>query len=164
MNEVSPIQWAIRPLQRYAVFGGRAPRAEYWWFYLGTMIISVVLGLVDKMLGTQDMIGTAFSLAVLVPWLAVSVRRLHDIDRSGWWLLGFVGGFGLFALVAGLSAVGGFAGAKTATGFTSLIVGSLIFLALSVTLLVFMILPGTDGPNRYGADPYGPDHLEEVFA
>ena len=67
MSNPSPVEWALRPFKRYADFKGRAPRAEYWWFYLAT-------------------------------------------------------------------------------------------------LFVFMVLPGTPGPNRYGGDPYGPDQLEEIFA
>lgn len=79
-------------LKKYAEFGGRATRQEYWMFQLYSIIISVVLSIVANMkLGP---ISTLFSLlyiiyalAVLIPTLAVSVRRLHDTDHSGWWLL-----------------------------------------------------------------------------
>lgn len=70
----------------YANFNGRASRSEYWWFALFYVIVAVVLGIVDAMLGMQ-ILGTIFGLAVLIPSLAVGVRRLHDVGRSGWWIL-----------------------------------------------------------------------------
>ena len=66
---------------KYATFDGRAPRSEYWWFVLFTFLASVATGMVSQMLSGL------FSLAVLLPSLAVGVRRLHDIDKSGWFLL-----------------------------------------------------------------------------
>ena len=84
MQDLSPIEWAVRPIKKYAVFSGRAPRAEYWWYYLGTIIIGIPLRLFDQMLGTNHALTSIFNLALLVPWLAVTVRRLHDTDRSGW--------------------------------------------------------------------------------
>ncbi|HWU84642.1 MAG TPA: DUF805 domain-containing protein [Rhodocyclaceae bacterium] len=66
---------------KYADFNGRATRSEFWWWVLFTFIVSLVLGFVSHMLSS------VFSLAVLIPSLAVGARRLHDIDRSGWWQL-----------------------------------------------------------------------------
>jgi len=90
---MSPIDWATRPLQKYVDFSGRAPRAEYWWFYLLTIIVVVVTMIVDSLVGS-DFGGTGYGmvtalagLALLLPSLGVSIRRLHDTDRSGWWLL-----------------------------------------------------------------------------
>jgi|SRR6185369_3820117 uncharacterized membrane protein YhaH (DUF805 family) len=166
MQELNPFEWAALPLKKFAIFSGRAPRAEYWWFYLGTVIVSFVFKLIDKMLGTDDVIGGIVSLGLLIPSIAVTVRRLHDTDRSGWWLLAFVGAIALLVFLATLgrldSALGN--GASTAASFTTAIVAILIVLGGGVTLLVFMVLPGTEGPNSYGPDPYGPDSLEEVFA
>lgn len=83
------MNWFMAVLQKYAVFSGRAQRAEYWYFALFYLIIYVVLATVDSLLGMSEigLLSTLFSLAVLVPSLAVSVRRLHDTDRSGWWFL-----------------------------------------------------------------------------
>lgn len=166
MDDLSPLDWAMRPLKKYATFSGRAPRAEYWWYYLATVIISIPLRLFDSLLGSGAL-SMIFNLAVFLPWLAVTVRRLHDTDRSGWWLLLFglaiLAFFAVIGLLAGLGA-SGVVSASTATSFTTLIVGVLAVLAAAVTLLVLMVLPGTEGPNRYGPDPYGPDQLEEVFA
>lgn len=77
----------------YVNFSGRASRSEYWLFYLFTIIAGIVMVIIDAAVGTYDaktgygLLNTVFSLAVLVPGLAVSVRRLHDLNKSGWWLL-----------------------------------------------------------------------------
>jgi uncharacterized membrane protein YhaH (DUF805 family) len=169
--DIGPIDWALKPVKSYAQFRGRAPRAEYWWFYLGTVIVGIVLGLIDRMFGTKGALADLANLALLLPWISVTVRRLHDTDRSGGWLLAFVGAFVLIivmAAISGMAALGGALGASagppTAAAFTGLIVAVLLVLGASVTFLVLMVLPGTEGPNRYGPDPYGPDSLEEVFA
>ena len=86
------MNWYLTVLKKYATFSGRAQRAEYWYFVLFSTIISFVLILLDIMLGTSDSNGTGllsgiYSLAVFIPTLAVSVRRLHDIGKKGWWLL-----------------------------------------------------------------------------
>ena len=66
---------------KYATFEGRATRSEYWWFVLFTWLVSLATGMVNETLSGL------FSLAVLLPSLAVGARRLHDIDKSGWFLL-----------------------------------------------------------------------------
>ncbi|MBL0371504.1 DUF805 domain-containing protein [Rhizobium sp. KVB221] len=71
---------------KYADFGGRASRSEFWWYVLFVIIASVVLGIVDNLIGIP-LVGLLFSLATLIPGLAVSIRRLHDKDKSGWWIL-----------------------------------------------------------------------------
>ncbi len=70
----------------YADFEGRARRTEYWMFVLVNFIIAVVLGLIGRVIHLP-VISTLYALAVLVPGIAVGVRRLHDTGRSGWWLL-----------------------------------------------------------------------------
>lgn len=103
-------------LSKYATFSGRAPRSEYWWWFLFVLLVSLVLAFVDVILfGDLQVLGTLFGLAVLLPGLAVSVRRLHDIDKSGWWVL-----------IAFVPVIG------------------------VIALLVFFVMPGTDGPNRFG--------------
>lgn len=81
------MNWYIEVLQKYAVFGGRARRKEYWMFCLFNIIIAVVLGFVEGLVGSQGVVGILYSLAVLIPGIAVTVRRLHDTDHSAWWLL-----------------------------------------------------------------------------
>jgi len=75
-------------LQKYAVFEGRARRSEYWYFVLVNFLISLVLSLIDGALGLMTFgISTVYSLAVLVPTIAVAVRRMHDVGKSGWFVL-----------------------------------------------------------------------------
>ena len=71
---------------KYATFSGRAPRSEFWFFILFGIIVQVVGEIIDK--ATDSLIvGAIIALVLLLPTIAVSVRRLHDIDRTGWWYL-----------------------------------------------------------------------------
>lgn len=79
-------------MQKYADFSGRARRSEYWFWVLFYVIVQAIASIIDNILGTRNSSGTGLvttiaSLALLVPWLAVSARRLHDTGRSGWWTL-----------------------------------------------------------------------------
>src|SRR5436190_18099988 len=88
------MRWYIKVLQNYAVFSGRARRSEYWYFVLFNMIFAIVAAIIDNILGlTFNMPGfnygyiyMLYSLFVLIPGLAVLVRRLHDVGKSGWWI------------------------------------------------------------------------------
>jgi uncharacterized membrane protein YhaH (DUF805 family) len=99
------MSWYLEVLKKYAVFNGRARRKEYWMFCLFNMIISIALGVVAGLIGMVAGINLSFltaiySLAVLIPCITVSVRRLHDTNRSGWWLLIILVPFiGLIALL-----------------------------------------------------------------
>jgi len=82
--------------KRYAQFSGRARRKEFWMFTLFSFVISLVLGILDRLFGLDfenngvssgGVLETIFGLAVLIPSLAVAIRRLHDGGRSGWWIL-----------------------------------------------------------------------------
>jgi uncharacterized membrane protein YhaH (DUF805 family) len=137
---MSPIAWAVRPLKRYADFSGRSPRAEYWWFVLFEWLAIAALFLLSVAVAggskeTNPLFGAFIVpfvigfLGLIIPNIAVQVRRLHDQDRSGWFILLFM-----------IPYVGGLIG------------------------FVFMLIPGTSGPNRFGPDPYEDDYLEEVFA
>ena len=108
----------LATLKKYADFNGRARRTEYWLFVLFSMVIAMVLGVVDYVLGTPGIIGLIFALAILIPSIAVGVRRLHDTDRNGWWLL-----------IAFIPIIG------------------------TIALLIFLLLDGTPGDNRFGANP-----------
>ncbi len=86
------MSWYLEVLKQYAVFSGRARRKEYWFFFLFNILIAFVLGVIDGLIGTftetgVGILGTLYSLAVFIPGIAVSVRRLHDTNRSAWWLL-----------------------------------------------------------------------------
>ena len=118
------MSWYLEAFKKYAVFSGRSRRKEYWYFVLFNIIVGIVLGLIDTLLGTRGsyagagLLSGIYGLAVLSPSLAVTVRRLHDIDRSGWWIL-----IGLVPLLG------------------------------AIVLLVFAVMDGTPGNNRYGRNP-----------
>ncbi|MCA0956273.1 DUF805 domain-containing protein [Mameliella sediminis] len=70
----------------YINFEGRSNRGEYWWAALGLLLIGLVTGVIDAMIG-MPIVNPLFSLITLIPGIAIGVRRLHDIDKSGWWYL-----------------------------------------------------------------------------
>ncbi len=120
------MNWYLKVLKKYAVFEGRAQRAEYWYFILFTILISIVLAFIDMGTGTFNqetgfgVISGIYSLAVLIPTIAVGVRRLHDTNRTGWWIL-----IGLIPLI----------------GF--------------IVLLVFFVMDSDPSANEYGENPKG---------
>lgn len=87
------MQWYVLAFKKYAVFDGRSRRKEYWFFCLFNLLASVALAMVDSFTGMFNaetgvgLLGALYSLAVIVPGIAVTMRRLHDTGRSGWWIL-----------------------------------------------------------------------------
>ena len=80
------MKWYLKVVRdNYANFNGRASRQEYWMFFLFNIIFAIVAGFVDGFLGL-GFLSLLYSVAVLIPSLAVGVRRLHDVNKSGWWL------------------------------------------------------------------------------
>ena len=170
------MEWMLMPLKRYAQFSGRARRKEYWMYTLLIIIASVICLVLDNMLGLNKIFGGSpgtpaasqmgvlrliLTLGTFIPSLAVSVRRLHDTNRTGWWLLVFLVPYALgIALLAYGAATGQF-GLLAIAGILSL-----IGFILAIVLLVFMCLPGTSGANDYGPDPLDPSGAElgEVFS
>lgn len=138
--------------QKYVTFSGRAARSEYWWFQLFLISLAVVYGLLVGFLagflsrnqggGPSALviafiaIGAIMGFALLLPLISLQVRRFHDRNISGWWYLGL--------------AVLGF------IPYVGFITGIVIF--------VINVLPGTEGPNKFGADPLRPDARAAVFA
>ncbi len=119
----------------YANFMGRARRSEFWYYVLANIIISIIIGIIEKMLGLGTyesnqfgfqaqggILSNIYTLAVFLPGLAVSIRRLHDTGKSGWTIL-----LGLIPLV----------------GF--------------IILLVYFATEGDSGSNEYGVDPKNPE-------
>ncbi len=80
------MKYYIKVLKNYATFKGRARRSEYWYFVLFNLIFSIALNLVDAAIGSE-LINALYSFIVLIPSIAVGVRRMHDVDKSGWFIL-----------------------------------------------------------------------------
>ena len=120
------MDWYLSVLKKYAVFTGRAQRAEYWYFILFNVLAMILLLVVDIIPGIFSSrlpvvcADGLYYLGVLVPSVAVSVRRLHDTGRSGWWLL-----IGLIPVLGGL------------------------------ILLFFTVQDSKPGSNEYGLNPKG---------
>ena len=124
----------FEPLKKYAQFSGRARRSEFWLFALFIFIVEIVyvvlLGAVGGFSSTHSTpnglamavmgLFSLLFLGIIIPSLAVTFRRLHDTDRSAWWLL-----------ISFIPGIGG------------------------LVLLIFYLLPGTNGPNKFGPDPKG---------
>lgn len=82
------MNYYIEALKNYAVFTGRATRKQYWMFILFHLIIVFVLSIIDGLIGGEmNILTTIYGLAVLLPSVGIAIRRLHDTNRSGWWLL-----------------------------------------------------------------------------
>ncbi|MBL6660255.1 MAG: DUF805 domain-containing protein [Crocinitomicaceae bacterium] len=80
------MNWYLKVLKQYADFNGRARRSEYWYFALFNVLISLGMGIISGLLNLP-FLGTLYSLAVLIPGIAVAVRRMHDVGKSGWFIL-----------------------------------------------------------------------------
>jgi uncharacterized membrane protein YhaH (DUF805 family) len=150
------MEWMLMPYKRYAEFDGRSRRMEYWMFTLFSLIVMVLcLGLMfagglslseletnpdgSAEFGFTFWIGAAilvvFALGTIIPSIALTIRRFHDRDMSGWWYLGF-------AVLSAIPYIGNIA---------------------SIVNLVIMALPGTAGANRFGEDPLDPTSAD-VFS
>jgi uncharacterized membrane protein YhaH (DUF805 family) len=79
--------WKTIVTERYAKFDGRAGRAEYWWFWLANIIAYILLAILLQVATIFVVLLIGFWLAIIVPSIAVSIRRLHDTNKSGWFLL-----------------------------------------------------------------------------
>ncbi|MFM8908319.1 MAG: DUF805 domain-containing protein, partial [Actinomycetota bacterium] len=157
MSFVAAIQSGFR---NYARFRGRASRSEFWWFSLFTLIVQLATS-------GSEVIGGLVSLALLLPGLAVHVRRLHDTDRRGWWVLwpalAFGTALGVFIVFAVSTAFDiinpdewdpqtAFEGAS---GITLAIIGAALLAGIvtSVMNLVFLVQRSDVDANRFGPPP-----------
>jgi uncharacterized membrane protein YhaH (DUF805 family) len=105
--EGDTLNWYLAVLKNYAGFDGRARRTEYWMFFLINIIIVIVLNVIGMAVKAGAFVGDIYGLALLIPSLAVGVRRLHDSGRSGWWLLiGLIPLIGTIILIVFLATEG----------------------------------------------------------
>jgi uncharacterized membrane protein YhaH (DUF805 family) len=106
------IQTAVKTcFSKYATFSGRASRSEYWFFYLFTIIASIVTWVIDTMLlgySAEDTgaISLIFQIIIILPSIAVGARRLHDIGKSGWWQLLILTIIGIILLIVWFATIG----------------------------------------------------------
>lgn len=124
-DDLSPFQWYIAVLQKYALFQGRARRREFWYFHLFNALFIIGLSILDSILfgisiTEYGLFYSIYILGVFIPSLAVAVRRLHDVEKSGW-----------FLFIILLPIIG------------------------AIWYFILMVSEGTGGENKYGADPKG---------
>lgn len=145
-------------INKYVTFSGRASRSEYWYFSLFCLLLGLATGVIDMAIfGLERELSPVNSLtflALLLPGLAVSVRRLHDTNRSGWWMGGFCLGF--LALLVLLVVIGMIVTENPVNPYAEDVIRALfpvlgiVFLVYSITLLVFFCQRGNIGQNRFG--------------
>ena len=155
--------------ENYANFSGRARRSEYWYYTLMTVIISFILSIIDDLLGlkfgaksSSGILSSLYALAVFIPGLAVSVRRLHDIGKSGKLLLLFYIIIIVLAIVMVVSGISVFMSAMNPSSMSppdisalgiGFFVPLLLIFAMSIWMLVLFCTNGDSGANKYGSDP-----------
>ncbi len=171
------MKWFIKCLKQYADFEGRARRKEYWWFILINFIISMILligwmvpffkmAFVAASTGSEDFnpmevlstmmknpfmyLYLVYYLAVLIPSIAVMVRRLHDTGKSGLWVFLLVGG----------SILGSFASLFQTISYGLYVVLALVCIATTILGLVWLFTDSQYGPNQYGPNPKGEGNNE----
>jgi uncharacterized membrane protein YhaH (DUF805 family) len=132
---------------KYVDFNGRARLSEFWWFVLFNFIASSVIGLISQYLST------AFTLATLLPYIAVTTRRLHDTNKSGWfqlvWIISSV--LAVTCLIFGaLTMFGGGSGTLYAVLFS---LAGIMFIASLAMFIYFTVQPGDAEDNQYGPPP-----------
>ena len=165
------MQWYIQAIKNYVNFNGRARRKEYWMYMLFSFIFAIVAMILDIALGIDFRISTPssfyahevslgygpiYALVALfhfLPSMSAGIRRLHDSDRTGWWLF-FPLLIILFAVFIGLVFVGGGVATKSDSmagiGVILMALLYLVALGLSITSFVFLCFDGTKGDNRFG--------------
>ncbi|WP_411065185.1 DUF805 domain-containing protein [Vibrio rotiferianus] len=116
--------WYYKVILNYTNFNGRARRQEYWYFTLVNVLVNLVMGIIDRVIGSVmqmdnfGFFGVIYALFIMIPSIAVTVRRLHDSGRTGWW-----------ALIAFVPVIG------------------------ILVLLYFLIQDSEEGSNQYGVNP-----------
>jgi uncharacterized membrane protein YhaH (DUF805 family) len=151
------MQYYLDMWKKYATFSGRGRRKEYWMATLFSAIASIILQILASVLGAfGTVLVVLYGLAVLVPSLALTTRRLHDIGKSGAWQLIIYIPCALWAILSPFLLIGGIAGGLATGDFGALsgiVILGLLALAGSIWMLALLCTAGTAGDNQYGADP-----------
>ena len=142
---------------KYATFSGRARRSEYWYFYLFNLIVAVGLSLLTVVIPSLKILSSIYSLAVFIPGLAVAVRRLHDIGKSGWTILILMIPSIIFGIILSLYLFKTYDGYNPSTLLTILLgIFGLITFALAIMFIVWMCKDSQSNENQYGPNPKQP--------
>ena len=146
------MKYYIEGLKKYAEFEGRARRKEYWMFILFDLIFAIAAAVLDEILGSQPVISIVYGLVLILPTLAVTVRRLHDTNRSGWWIL-----LPCISLIIAIFTTILFSFLLLTFDFQGLfiapILGYIILIIGWAVLLVFTLQDSDVGNNWYGKNP-----------
>jgi uncharacterized membrane protein YhaH (DUF805 family) len=135
------MEWFLAALKNYAVFKGRACRQEFWYFLLFTFVIGFFFGMIDAVIH-RKILSNIYTLAILIPSIAVTVRRFHDIGLSGWYTAGF------YLLNFVFLVLGSFL-SKQGLSY----MGYIPFVLCYIVFFVFMAKDSQSGDNQYGANP-----------
>lgn len=141
------MNWVLLPFRRFADIGGRSRRMEFWIFWLTALAVQMFASYIDAITSQTVVVGGMGPFALittlffLVPAATVGIRRLHDIDRTGWWML-------LFGLPYLGWLVSVQAGGQSVIAAFALLLGSVI-------LLILLVQPSAAGENSFGANPKG---------
>lgn len=152
------MKWWLTCIRKYVTFEGRARRKEYWMFELFNVIFCIVAGILDWAFFDAYLdpmkpkyLTMLYGLFIFLPQLAVIVRRLHDIGRSGWWLAGYYG-VGIICtigmLLGSVMMLGGKSGGVVLTG-----VSFVVLMVVAIWMLVWMCFNSQPGTNKYGPNP-----------
>ncbi|PID37332.1 MAG: DUF805 domain-containing protein [Rhodobacterales bacterium] len=144
---------AIRTgFRKYFTLSGRASRSEFWWFQLALFLLAIPFAVLDVLFFVSDFeseagpLETLYSLATVCPSLTVSVRRLHDTNKSGWYLL--------VPLVGGVIGIALGAALGPSIGIAASIMAGLVIFAAFLLQLYFFIQKSDAGPNDFGPNPH----------
>ena len=145
------MNWYLKVIRNYTGFSGRARRKEYWMFALFNIIFSTILTIIDKSLKlnisyTQyGILNTLYSLAIFLPSLAVMVRRLHDIGKSGWYIFIFIIPIFVAAVIVLML--------KSEGNTTWILLPALVIVATAIWIIVLFATDGEKGDNKWGPNP-----------
>ena len=152
MNEGLSFSDAIKTCyHKFFTINARACRSEYWYFVLFAFVAHLVLSFCAVLPVIGELAGGVGSLLVFIPFVTVSIRRMHDLDKSGLWLLfpALLIALALFLVLYGALATAGML----------FFLGIVLILASAVSVVLIALLmaqPGTHGQNRFGPDPFQP--------
>jgi len=176
---MSPINYAILPFYRYFDFKGRSTRSEFWWFSLLLVLVGLLFFIIsintmpsfedmmdpyyDDSYGFVDYLSLIWNLVIIIPSISVTVRRLHDINRTGWWEAAFIGGYCLstilfvgaiitIAMSFFMSLDGDFNSMASSFGSAYVLIGIGLIVGLGTLIwsIIWFATPSVHQDNRFG--------------